>query len=180
MIKPLILRIKRFWLQKQAKPGEAIERAFTSVKLAGRLGVLYRADQEYSAALIKKLSIFCEENHLRLIAMGYVDGKELGKDHTPHKNSDYFCNVHLNRLNLPERANFTRFIEEKQDYLLNLYCKPCVPLLGVSSLSEAKFRVGPYLPQYIFCFDLMLHTKTTDVLAFTDEVLLYLKKNGNG
>ncbi len=171
--------IKR-WMLKRKYGKSPQNRSFTSVKKASRMGVLYRADQEYSHDLIKKLSFWCEENHFRLFAMGFVNEKELIGDYTPHRNSDFFCKKHLNRWKLPEKSEFLRYSAEKMDYLLNLYCEPCLPLIGLSSFSEANFRVGPHLPRYSFGFDLMLDTKTKDVLVFTDEVLNYLKTFGDG
>ena len=70
--------------------------------------------------------------------------------------------------------------EKKFDYLLNLYPSTCLPLLGISALSEAKFRVGPHWEEYDFCFDLMLKAANNDLMQFTDEVLIYLKNFGNG
>lgn len=165
---------------KRHQGTDHLERNFTPIKKAGRMGVLYRADQEYSQALIKKLNKWCEAHHIRLMSMGYVDDKSLVGDYNPHRNSDFFCNKHLNRLRLPEKSEFVRFSNERMELLLNLYCDPCLPLLGISSFSEAQFRVGPHLPNFEFCFDLMLDTKTTDVMTFTDEVLDYLSRFGDG
>jgi Family of unknown function (DUF6913) len=175
----LINKFKRWWLKRKYGKSE-VSRTFTTVQKASRLGVLYKADQEYSTALIKKLTKWCEINNFRLLAMGYVNDKELSSHYSPHRNSDFFCNKHLNRWNLPEKSEFIRYSNEKMDYLLNLYCEPCLPLLGISSFVENGFRVGPYLPKFAFSFDLMLNTKTTDILVFTDEVLSYLTTFGDG
>lgn len=153
---------------------------FVPVKQASRLGVLYKADEDYSEKLIRKLTDWCEKNNLRLMAMGYVDDKELGGVYTPHRFSDYFCNKHLNRLKLPQATEFIRYTGERKDYLLNLYCEPCFPLMGISAFSRDSFRIGPYLPEYSGCFDMMLKSDAKDVLSFTDEVLNYLVTFGNG
>ena len=155
-------------------------RSFTPVKQASQLAVLYRADDDNHEALLKKLSDFCEKHHLRLVSFGYFDGKEVDTHITPHSNCDFFCNKHLDAFKLPHKSEFLRFTGEKFDYLLNLYSTPCLPLLGVSSIAEAKFRVGPYWEDFSFCFDLMLKPQSDDLMRFTDEVLIYLKNFGNG
>lgn len=141
---------------------------------------MYRADDEQSEHLLKKVNAFCEQNHLKMVSFGYFDDKEIRTHQVPHSNADFFCNKHLDWLKLPHKSEFLRFTSEKFDYLLNLYSSTCLPLLGVSSIAEAKSRIGPYNPDYAFCFDLMLNTSNNDIMHFTDEVLIYLKNFGNG
>jgi len=155
-------------------------RVVIPIKQASRLAVLYQADDKRSELLIKKVTDFCKANHLTLVTFGYFDGKELNTHAIPHSNADFFCNKHLDWLKLPNKSDFLRFTTEKYDFLLNLYSPTCLPLLGVSSISEAKSRIGPYVRNYEFCFDLMLSSENDDLMHFTDEVLIYLKNFGNG
>ena len=175
----IIEHIKRRRIKNGGKQVEAL-RAFTPMKHARTLAVLYRADLENAEALTKKLQEFCRANHLKLFTFGYFDDKELNTPLIPTATQDFFCNKHLDFFKLPHKTEFQRFSTEKFDYLLNLYSKPCLPLLGISAFAEAAFRVGPHWPAYSFCFDLMLETDKTDLMHFTDEVLIYLKNFGNG
>ena len=175
----VLSKYKRWRIKKEASRVSA-QRVFTPMRTAGRLAVLYRADDENKDKLLRKLSDFCEVNHLRLVCFGYFDSKELDDYLIPNANSDYFCNKHLDFFKIPHKAEFLRFTTEKFDYLLNLYSSSCLPLLGISALSEAKFRVGPHWEDYDFCFDLMLQATNDDLMQFTDEVLIYLKNFGNG
>ncbi|MFT5724354.1 MAG: hypothetical protein ACI9JN_001473 [Bacteroidia bacterium] len=170
----------RRWKIKKDSSSIVVERTFTQMRKASRLAVLYRADDEDKDKLLKKLGDFCEANHLKLVSFGYFDNKELQTHVIPHSNADFFCNKHLDALKIPHKSEFLRFASEKFDYLLNLYPSPCLPLLGISALSEAKFRVGPHWESYDFCFDLMLQASNNDLMQFTDEVLIYLKNFGNG
>lgn len=175
----LLEKYKRWKIKKESDNVQA-ERVFTPVRKAGRLAVLYRADNEQKDKLLKKLSDFCEANHLKLVSFGYFNDKELQDYLIPNANADFFCNKHLDMLKIPHKSEFLRFTSEKFDYLLNLYPTTCLPLLGISALSEAKFRVGPHWEEYDFCFDLMLKAANNDLMHFTDEVLIYLKNFGNG
>lgn len=175
----IVNKLKRLWLLKNQGKSD-VERPFVSVRKAAKMGVLYHADKSYSQLLIHKLSKWCEDHHIKLMAMGYVNAKELVGDYSPHRNSDFFCNAHLNRFKLPIKSEFERFTNEKLDFLLNLYCEPSFPLMGISSFSDAHYRVGTYLPEYDFCFDLMLKTDTKDVMVLTDEILTYLINFGDG
>jgi hypothetical protein len=170
----------RCWKLKKASNLLQAERVFTPVRKAGRMALLYRADDENKEKLIRKVSDFCKANHLKLLTFGYFDEKELEDYLIPNAISDFFCNSHLDALKIPHKSEFLRFTSEKFDYLLNLYPSTCLPLLGISALSEAKFRVGPHWPEYDFCFDLMLKANNDDLMQFTDEVLIYLKNFGNG
>ncbi|MCB9262260.1 MAG: hypothetical protein H6607_07795 [Flavobacteriales bacterium] len=178
-MRKFIENIKRKFLLKQSKTVFAV-REFTPVKKATTLAVLYLAEHEQCEAILKKLKIFCEENHLKLISFGYFDDKQLNTHLIPTSSADFFCNKHLDSFKLPHKSEFIRFTDKKFDFLLNIYPPTCLPLLGLSSLSEAKFRVGSYLPQYSFCFDLMLKSNHDDLLVFTDEILNYIKNFGNG
>ncbi len=170
----------RSWRIRKESSKYNVSRSFTPVKHARTMALLYDADSEQHEALIKKLKAFCETNHLRFTSFGYFDDKELNTHLIPHSNADFFCNKHLDFFKIPHKTEFQRFTSEKYDYLLNLYDKPCLPLLGVSALSEAKFRIGPYWPDYGFCFDLMLQADETDLMRFTDELLIYIRNFGNG
>ncbi|MFT5512685.1 MAG: hypothetical protein ACI8SE_001083 [Bacteroidia bacterium] len=175
----LLTPYKRWKLQKASRAISA-DRVFTPMRKAARLAVLYRADDENKEKLLRKVADYCRENHLRLVSFGYFDDKALGDYLIPNANTDYFCNKHLDVLRIPHKSEFLRFTSEKFDYLLNLYSASCLPLLGISALSEAKFRVGPHWEEYDFCFDLMLQATNDDLMQFTDEVLIYLKNFGNG
>ena len=175
-----LLETYRRWKLKKESKSVTPERVFVPMRKASRLAVLYRADDDQKEKLLKKLQDFCTDNHLRLVCFGYFDSKELEDYHIPNANSDFFCNKHLDVLKVPHKSEFLRFTSEKFDYLLNLYPSTCLPLLGISALSEAKFRVGPHWEDYDFCFDLMLKATNNDLMQFTDEVLIYLKNFGNG
>lgn len=175
-----VIKKIRLWRLRSLCESAKHDRQFIPVKKAGRLAVLYRADDENSEKLLSKLNTFCKENHLTLVSFGYFNDKQINTHAIPHSNADFFCNKHLDKLKLPHKSEFLRFTSEKFDYLLNLYPEECLPLSGISALSEAKFRIGPYWEDYDFCFDLMLKTNNDDLMHFTDEVLIYLKNFGNG
>ncbi|MCB0734014.1 MAG: hypothetical protein KDC76_05525 [Bacteroidetes bacterium] len=168
-----------WWFKRTGKSVEQ-ERTFTTVKKAHRMGVLYRADVEHSEQLMRKVETWAEKHNIRMLAMGFVREKELSGAYTPHRYSDFYCLKHLDRFGLPLETEFVRFSGEDMDYLLNLYCEPDVALMGVSAFSNARFRIGPHLPEYQFCFDAMINCKDQNVMTFADEVLTFLTKFGDG
>ena len=172
-------QFKLWWFRRSAEASTK-PRTFIPLKKASGMGVLYDAEDELSQSALKKVETWATQKHIKIYALGFVNEKELSGAYTPHRYSDFFCLKHLSSMGAPLEEEFTRFLKEDMDYLLNLYCEPHLPLMGISSMSNARFRIGPPLEEYQFCFDAMIESKDKSLLSFTDEVLTFLTKFGDG
>ncbi|MCB9246737.1 MAG: hypothetical protein H6606_09950 [Flavobacteriales bacterium] len=156
--------------------GNSGRRTMIAVEQAKRAGIVYPALQ-YSAEAAE-LTNWLEKRHVKVVTLGYVPEKELGDQYSPNYKSDFFTKRHLGRWNLPRKDEVSRFSLEDFDYLINLYRTAELPLLGVSALSHARFRIGPYLEGYTCCFDMMFDTQKEGIRAYIDEIKNYIDGYG--
>jgi hypothetical protein len=143
------------------------------------VGILYAHDHETDIEIRKFAKRFTDIG-IVTNTLGFVDEKELDGHFSPNLRSDYFCLKDVNRLKLPIRNNVMRFISEPYDYLIVSAIDVQEPLFGIASLSKANMRVGKYLKEYDFCFDIMIDGKHDSIHALNNEVFDYLRKFRNG
>lgn len=153
------------------------QRKKAALEKADRIGVLYRADElgqnKEVFAWIKELQAAGKN----VKTLGYIDAKTLPAHSVPNEKNDFFCRKDLNVFQLPREQAVKRFASEPFDLLINLYTEPDIMLLGVSSLSEAGLRVGPYFRDFICCMDMMLELDGRgDLSALIGSLKTYLKQ----
>lgn len=152
-------------------------RQMTSLGATKKVGILYDVVEGEKAAI--NLTKWFSQNGVKVISLGFVDEKELSTDYSPNYKTDYFCKRNLTRWNLPKEEDINRFVLEPFDYLINLYKEPSLPLMGVSAMSRAKFRIGPYHSDYIHCYDMMLSLNSEGIEDYLKELKNYITAYGN-
>lgn len=146
------------------------------VEQAKRAGLIYPAPEFDKEAA--QLTSWLESRHVKVVCLGFVNEKDLGDAYSPNYKNDFFSKRHLGRWSLPRKDEVSRFALEEFDYLINIYRQAEVPMLGVSALSHARFRIGPYLDGYTMCFDMMFDTRKEGIQAYLDEVKNYIDSYG--
>jgi hypothetical protein len=177
MLKKLIYNIRRFYLKRYSSKNRK-RRFVTPLNEVKRIGIIYPYNNENDVEIrrfTKKLSALGIVTN----TLGFVEEKELDGRFSPNLRSDYFCLKDVNKLKLPIRTNVMRFISEQYDYLIVSTTEVHEPLFGVASLSKANMRVGKYLKEYDFCFDIMIKGKHKDIKALNEEIFDYLTKFRN-
>lgn len=177
-IRDLIYRIRRFYLKRYSAKNKK-HRFIVPLSEVKRVGIIYPYDAETDVE-IRRFSKELSEYGITTNTLGFVNEKELDGHFSPNLKSDYFCLKDVNRIKLPFRSHVMRFISEPYDYLIVSTINVNEPLLGVASLSKANFRVGKYLKEYDFCFDMMIKGEHPDLRSLNDEIFDYLKKFRNG
>jgi|GEM_PF-2321318 len=178
IIRDLIYKIRRFYLKRYSAKNKK-KRFVVPFSEVKKVGIIYPHDAENDTE-IRRFSKKLNEHGIATSTLGFVEEKELDGHFSPNLRSDYFCLKDVNRLKLPIRSNVMRFISEPFDYLIVSTVDVHEPLLGVASLSKANMRVGKYLKEYDFCFDIMIDGEHRDIRALNEEVLDYLSKFRNG
>src|SRR5689334_19187447 len=112
-----------------------------------------------------------------ILALGYVDKKQLPQNQFAQFGIDFFTRKQLNWQMIPNTTIVRNFINENFDILINLTSHKCFPLRYITAVSKAKFRVGRFDKKNVMCYDLMIQTSDdTGIRDFIEEVENYLRQ----
>src|SRR6185436_6813819 len=111
---------------------------------AKKIGLLYDATDQYSFEVVKAYVKNVRNQQKDILALGYVDKKELPQNQFAQFGIDFFTRKHLNWQMIPHTTIVKNFINEQFDILINLNNGKCFPLQYIAAVSHAKFRVGRF------------------------------------
>jgi hypothetical protein len=159
-----------------------VKREVVSLEKAERIGVLYDATEEGDYEIVKAyVKSFRTQTKKDILAMGYVDKKQLPQSQFAQFGLDFFSRKDLNYQMIPVDPIVQNFIKEKFDILIDLSSGKCFPLLYIAATSNARFRVGRYHRNHLNCYDMMikLHGETPikQVIEETEHLLRQIKNN---
>jgi hypothetical protein len=156
-INDIQLKLARFLLSK-SKPAER-EIEAVNIKNAKTLAIVYNASNEEATNLVKRYVKFLREYKTKVLALGYVDEKELPRDLNPSLEFDYVTKKDLNFQLEPTGIVVSNFISEKFDILIDLSDENNIVLHHLVNKSKAKFKVGAKRSTYASLFDLTIVLK---------------------
>lgn len=142
------------------------------------IGIIYQVDRPETYHLVKKYVKHLKEQEgiRQIMALGFVDEKELHADYNSKLEFDFFCKKDLTKLYRPHGTIIKNFIEEDYDIVIELTNEIIVPLRYMLIKSRAKFKVGFYSEENEPYFDMMINTgKSFNMVDFIDQVNHYLK-----
>lgn len=151
------IKIARFLLSK-SKPAER-EIQVVNIKNAKTLAIVYNASNEEATNLVKRYVKFLKEYKTKVLALGYVDEKELPRDLNPSLEFDYVTKKELNFQLEPTGTVVNNFVSEKFDILIDLSVEDNIVLQHLVTKSTAKFKVGAKRSLYASLFDLTIVLK---------------------
>jgi len=123
---------------------------------AETIALIFDATNKEEFELIKKYIKKLKENKRKVRAIGFYDGKEEPTLMSSKLEYDFFSRKQLKWYLKPNDPIVENFILEPFDLLINLSMNYKTPLLYVTALSRAKFKVGKEHPKYAPYYDLML------------------------
>lgn len=154
-----------------------VKREVVSFDEAGKIGLLYDATDEKDYEMVKTYVKNIRANFKKdILAMGYVDKKELPQSQFAQYGLDFFTKRDINFKMVPTNPIVQNFINEKFDILINLNSGKCFPLRYISALSHARFRVGRYLRNATDSYDMMVQIKGEPTIkTVIEEIEHFLK-----
>jgi hypothetical protein len=154
-----------------------VKREVVSFDEAGKIGLLYDATDEKDYEMVKSYVKNIRTNFKKdILAMGYVDKKELPQSQFAQYGLDFFTKKDINFKMVPTNPIVQNFINEKFDILINLNSGKCFPLRYISALSHARFRVGRYLRNATDSYDMMVQIKGEPTIkTVIEEIEHFLK-----
>ncbi len=144
---------------------------------AKKIGVLYDATDSHNFEIVKAYVKTIRSQQKDILALGYVDRKELPSNQYAQYGLDFFTRKHLNWQMIPQHIIVNNFIAEKFDILINLNSNKCFPLRYIAALSHARFRVGRFDRKNMMCYEMMIDTQgEPGIKTVIEEVENFLRK----
>lgn len=134
-------KLGRFSLNKKSKRLQRNVKAF-SIEKASTIGIVYNATNRNDADIVKKFVQFLKEERKNVLSIGFIDSKDSSDMVNSHLNYVYFDKRNLSKTLVPKGNEVERFINKSFSILIDLNINDCFPIEYISSLSNAKFKVG--------------------------------------
>ncbi|MBK8847388.1 MAG: hypothetical protein IPO27_12920 [Bacteroidetes bacterium] len=162
-------------LQKQHRHPRSV-----SFDRALKIGILYDATYEEDYEVIKKYVKSMRDLQKDVLALGYIDQKEMPNMRFSKLGLDFFTFKNLTWLLKPNHPMVDKFTQVHFDILINLNIHHCFPLKYLASITKANFKIGRYEGRHHQYCDFMIKTNDKVTLAaFIELVDKYLKHIGN-
>ncbi len=126
---------------------------------ARSIGILYDASEMQSYDIVKNYVKDIRARHKEVLALGFVDKKDLPQMQFAKLGLDFFTRRDLNWYMVPKGSVVTNFINTEFDILINLCSGRNFPLQYISALSKAKFRIGTFTEGNTSFYDLLIDLK---------------------
>ena len=134
-------KLGRFSLNRERKRLNRNVKAF-SIEKASTIGVVYNATNRNDAETVKKFIQYLREERKETLSIGFIDSKDASDIVKPHLNYVYFDKRNLSKSLVPKGSDVANFINKPYSILIDLNINECFPIEYISSLSNAKFKVG--------------------------------------
>lgn len=143
---------------------------------AKKIGILYEATSDQHYEIVKQFVKDIRSQQKDVLALGYVDKKELPAMRFAKLGLDFFTRRSINWKMKPMDPMVNNFINGNFDILINLNTDRCFPLKYVSAMTKARFKIGKYDQKNFPFFDMMIQTSETGSLKdFIVQLTHYLK-----
>jgi hypothetical protein len=152
------------------------KRRVVSFAASRKIGMLYDATLENDYETMKQYVKTIRAEHKEVVALGYVDGKDLSRNQFAQLGLDFFTKKDLNWNMIPHSLEVKNFINEPFDILINFNDGNCFPLNYISAMSRAHFRIGRYSKKNLNHFDFLIEAgNSTSLQQFIKEADRYLR-----
>jgi hypothetical protein len=156
--KRIRIAIGRYLFKNKLK-GIKRKSAVISLADARKIGILYNATNMKHYELVKQ---YVKDLRTRfqkdVLALGFVDKKELPPMQFAKLGLDFFTKTSLNWHMIPHHPIVNNFINSDFDILISLNTEKCFPLQYVAAFSKARFRIGIFDGTNTSSFDMMIDT----------------------
>lgn len=131
-------------------------KTFINMEDAKTIGILFDATDPVDFDLVKKYILYLKDMKKRVKAIGFYNQKQTPPMAYSKLEYDFFTTKDLNWYNFPDNIYVKNFIDEDYDILLDLNIYDSFPLRYISSVSNAKFKVGKSSGKNSATFDMMV------------------------
>jgi hypothetical protein len=176
LFKELRLKIGKAMLaKKSARNKRRVSYSnFSNVK---SLGIVWDASKPLEFNQLSKFHQKMQEMKIDVMIFGYYPGKNLPDQYTAIRYFRCIKNDDINKFYLPASSETNTFINTQFDVLIDINFDKHFPLLYVTRLSKARFKVGLFDHESKdHDADLMIELKKpVDIESYLDEIIHYLE-----
>lgn len=140
-IKNIQLKLGQIFLNRRKKKMHRKVKAFGMDK-ASKIGVIYNATNRSDADLVKKFVQYLKEERKEVSSLGYIDAKDASEMVKPYLNFSFFDNSQLSKTLIPNGKIVDDFLKTPYSILIDLTTSNSFPISYISTLSQARFKVG--------------------------------------
>ncbi len=132
------------------------ERGVFNFDTAKTCGIVFNASSQETYEKAKKFIDFLKTKNINVIAIGFVDSKEVKDFYRETVQFKFFSRKNINWYGKPKNENVNSFIKQKFDLLIDLSLTNDFPLEYIAAMSLSKFKVGRFTSEkgeYDFMID---------------------------
>ena len=170
-------RLHHYFLKKKLAD-LTMDNSIVNYYNARSIGVLYDATQPEDRQLVKKYIVRLKEQGKQVDSLAYLNLKKLVEDFT----EEHFTPKQVDWLYRPDNAT-QAFAEKPYDLLINLCTRRNLPMEYLAATSKARYRVGRYIEDKTYCYDLMVYLSEekalSNLIREVDHLLTEINKHTN-
>ena len=156
-------------------------RQVVNFEKAETIALIFDATDREDFELVKKYIKKLKDSKRKVRAIGFYDAKQEPTLLSSKLEYDFFSRKQLKWYLKPSDPIVDNFIHEPFDLLINLCMNYKTPLLYITALSRAKFKVGKQHQKYAPYYDLMLNVEENmglkEFIAVTEKYLTMIHPN---
>lgn len=170
------LKIARAILRRRvARSGRKM--TYTSFALVKTIGVVWDASKHEEFPLLSRFHQRMHERNIDVRILGYYQGKQLPDRYTAIRYLSCLRDSEINLFYMPESTEAKSFIGNRFDILIDINFEKIFPLIYITSLSKASFKVGLFeVEGNDTPFELMMEIKSpVNVEEYLKQAIQYLE-----
>lgn len=153
-------------LKKQDYPHQT-----TNFEKAKRIGILFDGSKPENFPIIKNYLKTLRNKQKTVVVIGFIS-KDVNHEFIPF---NFYSEKDVNWIFIPRHPILVEFLDTPYDLLINLYTEECLSLEYLSAMSKAKYRVGRYIADKTYCYDLMINLEEKkDLKDFIKQIDHYV------
>lgn len=151
--------------------------SYHNIELVKNIGIVWDASSTEEFPYLSKFHQRMSENKAEVFILGYFSGTSLPNQYTAIRYLSIIKKEELNFFYQPVSSEINTFINKNFDVLIDLNFKKLLPLKYISSLSNARLKVGLFESETgNATFDLMMDIKKpVNVEEYLKQVIHYLE-----
>jgi hypothetical protein len=151
--------------------------SYNNIEQVKNIGIVWDASSTEEFGYLSKFHQRMSDNKAEVNILGYFSGNSLPNQYTAIRYLSIIKKEELNFFYQPVSSEINTFINKNFDVLIDLNFKKLLPLKYISSLSNARLKVGLFEPETgNTTFDLMMEIKTpVNVEEYLKQVVHYLE-----
>jgi hypothetical protein len=161
-------RAGEYFLKTEAS---AIKRRRKAANLdtAETIAIIFEATVHEEFETIKKYIKKLKEDKRKVRALGFYDATESPAMMASKLEYDFFTRKQLKWYLKPVDPVIQNFLDEPFDLLLNLCVQPKTPILYLTALSKASFKVGPSNKKFNPYYDLIIDAQELNLKSLITD-----------